>query len=478
MRLVVLEVPNVPPGTMQAQQFDFDTDPDRYIWVIGRQLGSDIHLVDPSVSRRHAELEVRPDGFLARDLGSSNGTFINDQRLQPHSPRLLRPGDRLRVGNVLTLLEESSLAGRTPPSSVDIHIPAARPASQAPDNYAAAARPQSPRGDLPPANPGVKSGPLPDQPVARTKFPVNPPAQEDRPLQRPANPARFEKPAESPAGNHYDQPGQAAFAPPPPPAPPAQLFNTSDQPGKPPTSGKGSPYSTASAGRGEYYPPVQAAPHIAGLKPPPVSKEPGRGISRWLFIIPGLILVLAIAGIILFLLLQKSPPVSPPLPAVTLPLTAFKSPSAPAAVLGLNLAHPAAWKRNDVSGNQIIFYQPEMSTTILNLEKPPSRTIVDAGLSPEAAIRQYVSNVRQNAAKYELKQEPASTKLKDGIPAVLTRLIFSTNSGAVVTDYNMYAISFKCGNTLYFASAAAEGKNYTADLAQDLDAAIGSLTCG
>ncbi len=42
----------------------------------------------------------------------------------------------------------------------------------------------------------------------------------------------------------------------------------------------------------------------------------------------------------------------------------------------------------------------------------------------------------------------------------------------------MYAVSFKCGNTLYFASAATEGKNYTADLAQDLDAAIGSLTCG
>ena len=110
MRLVVLEIPNVPPGTAQAQQFDFDIDPDRYIWVIGRQLGSDIHLVDPSISRRHAELEVRPDGFLARDLGSSNGTFVNDQRLQPYTPKLLRPGDRLRVGNVLTLLEESSLA--------------------------------------------------------------------------------------------------------------------------------------------------------------------------------------------------------------------------------------------------------------------------------------------------------------------------------------------------------------------------------
>jgi hypothetical protein len=473
MRLVVLEIPNVPPGTLQAHQFDFDTDPDRYIWVIGRQLGSDIHLVDPSVSRRHAELEVRPDGFLARDLGSSNGTFINDQRLQPHAPRLLRPGDRLRVGNVLTLLEESSLAGRTPPPPADIQIPAARPKpqiNQAPGNYAASARPQSPRGDLPPANPGLTPAASPAQPIARNRPPVNPDiAPEGRPALRPAGPGNFEVAA----GNYYEQPGNAAFPPPPPPAPPAQLFTSPDQPG----NGKGSPSSSARAARGEYYPPVQAAPHIAGLKPPPVSKEPGRGIPRSFFIIAGLIVVLIVAGVIGFLLLQKSPVDSPPLPAATLPLTGFKSPSAPETVLGLNLAHPANWKRNDVSANQIIFYQPDVSTTILNLEKPPSRTITDAGLSPEAAIRQYVSNVKQNATKSEVKQEPASAKLKDGTPAVLTRLIFSTNSGAIVTDYNMYAVSFKCGDTLYFASAAAEGKNYNADLAQDLDAAIGSLTC-
>ncbi len=472
MRLVVLEIPNVPPGTAQAQQFDFDIDPDRYIWVIGRQLGSDIHLVDPSISRRHAELEVRPDGFLARDLGSSNGTFVNDQRLQPYTPKLLRPGDRLRVGNVLTLLEESSLAGRTHTPLADIDIPAARPvpgASQNIEDFAATYKPQSPRGELPPAS-GLKSGPLPvpAQPIVKTKPPVSPVAADGRALNRPVSRA------EAAPDGYYEQSGNIAFPPPPLPAPPSQLFNSPNQP----VGGKAAHYSTARDGKSQYYPPVQAAPHIAGLKSPAITKEKGRRISPWLFIIPGLILLLAIAGVSIFLLvLQKPTVVNPPLPGVTLPIPNFKSQSAPEMVLGLSLAHPTNWKRNDKSASQIIFYQPEATTTLLNLEKPPSSSIADANLSPEAAIRQYVSNVRQGAAKYEVKQEPGSARLRDGTPAVLTRLIFSTTSGAVVTDYNMYAVSFKCGNTLYFASAAAEGKNYNDDLAQDLDAAIGSLTC-
>lgn len=469
MRLVVLEVPNVPPGTIQTQQFDFDTDPDRYIWVIGRQLGSDIHLVDPSVSRRHAELEVRPDGFLARDLGSSNGTFVNDQRLQPYAPRLLRPGDRLRVGNVLTLLEETSLAGRTPSPPSDIHIPATRPApasSQALDEYAGTVKPQSPRGDLPPAGNAPRPGQVPAQPPARPRPTANPAVPEGRPLNRPVVPAAFE----APAGSFHEQPANPGYTPPPPPAPPAQLFNSPDQA---PRAGKAANYSTANAGRGEYYPPAQAAPHIAGLKPPPVVKEPRRRGAPWLFIILGVILLAVIAGIAAFLLL----PGTAPLPAVNMPPAEFKSQTTQESVLGLNVARPAAWKRSDVSVNQIIFYQPDVSTTILNLEKPPSRTITNANLSPEAAIRQYVTNVKDNAAKYELKQAPGSAKLKDGTPVVLTRLIFSTSTGAIVTDYNMFAASFKCGNTLFFASAAAEGKNYNADLARDLDAALGSLAC-
>jgi pSer/pThr/pTyr-binding forkhead associated (FHA) protein len=38
-------------------------------------------LTDRAISRRHAEIRMTPDGLLLRDLGSTNGTFINDVRV-------------------------------------------------------------------------------------------------------------------------------------------------------------------------------------------------------------------------------------------------------------------------------------------------------------------------------------------------------------------------------------------------------------
>ncbi len=49
--------------------------------LVGRGLTSDIAIYDPTISRRHAELTVRPDGVEVKDLGSSNGTCINGARV-------------------------------------------------------------------------------------------------------------------------------------------------------------------------------------------------------------------------------------------------------------------------------------------------------------------------------------------------------------------------------------------------------------
>lgn len=56
---------------------------------------------DAQASRRHARLTPQDDLAIVEDLGSANGTFVNDQPI--HSPRAVRPGDRVRVG--LTVLE-------------------------------------------------------------------------------------------------------------------------------------------------------------------------------------------------------------------------------------------------------------------------------------------------------------------------------------------------------------------------------------
>ncbi len=66
--------------------------------VIGRDLACDLRIADAEVSRRHCEVEARPDGLRVRDLGSVNGTFVDDARLERGVERRLGPGARLRVG--------------------------------------------------------------------------------------------------------------------------------------------------------------------------------------------------------------------------------------------------------------------------------------------------------------------------------------------------------------------------------------------
>lgn len=69
---------------------------------VGRSRESDIFLVDPSVSRNHAMLELHEDHVIVRDAGSTNGTFVNGERVQL---RALRPGDRVAFGKTEMAVE-------------------------------------------------------------------------------------------------------------------------------------------------------------------------------------------------------------------------------------------------------------------------------------------------------------------------------------------------------------------------------------
>jgi pSer/pThr/pTyr-binding forkhead associated (FHA) protein len=67
------------------------------VTVVGRDHDSAIRLDgDEFASARHARIDPRPDGVWVEDLGSTNGTFVNGDRIS--SKRLLQPGDVLRVG--------------------------------------------------------------------------------------------------------------------------------------------------------------------------------------------------------------------------------------------------------------------------------------------------------------------------------------------------------------------------------------------
>jgi diguanylate cyclase (GGDEF)-like protein len=67
--------------------------------VVGRGDDCDVRITDNSVSRKHARIEHAADGFVVADLGSTNGTFVNDRPLDGSTP--LHDGDYLRVGNCI-----------------------------------------------------------------------------------------------------------------------------------------------------------------------------------------------------------------------------------------------------------------------------------------------------------------------------------------------------------------------------------------
>jgi pSer/pThr/pTyr-binding forkhead associated (FHA) protein len=64
--------------------------------LVGRSRSCDLALRSPDASRRHAEIVLGASGWLVRDLDSTNGTFVNGERIRE---RPLRPGDRIEIGS-------------------------------------------------------------------------------------------------------------------------------------------------------------------------------------------------------------------------------------------------------------------------------------------------------------------------------------------------------------------------------------------
>ncbi|MGH2663394.1 MAG: FhaA domain-containing protein [Actinomycetota bacterium] len=96
--------PTPPPGGAGARLIladngkEFPLDGERS--VIGRLTGSEVEIQDPGASRRHAEIRRRGDEFVVVDLGSTNGTLVNDAPVSEHT---LEDGDRITIGR--TILE-------------------------------------------------------------------------------------------------------------------------------------------------------------------------------------------------------------------------------------------------------------------------------------------------------------------------------------------------------------------------------------
>lgn len=83
-----------PTGPLMGFRFKLGKFPS----TLGRDSDCDIRLDEISISRRHARIEPDADGFVAIDLASTNGTFVNDR---PTSRCKIADGDYLRVGNCI-----------------------------------------------------------------------------------------------------------------------------------------------------------------------------------------------------------------------------------------------------------------------------------------------------------------------------------------------------------------------------------------
>ena len=79
----------------------FELERDRV--TVGRAPDSDIPIDNVSVSRQHAEIFKTDDGWMVRDLNSSNGTFLNDERIT--QPQSLRRGDEISIGKFSLFFE-------------------------------------------------------------------------------------------------------------------------------------------------------------------------------------------------------------------------------------------------------------------------------------------------------------------------------------------------------------------------------------
>lgn len=89
-----------------------DDQPVRHVRVdtarftVGRKPGASLCIPSPTVSRDHAELTVVDRGLLLRDLGSTNGTFVNGTRI--HQPCTVHHGDLLQFGQVIFRVVQQS----------------------------------------------------------------------------------------------------------------------------------------------------------------------------------------------------------------------------------------------------------------------------------------------------------------------------------------------------------------------------------
>ncbi|MDF2445125.1 MAG: hypothetical protein K0S46_361 [Moraxellaceae bacterium] len=191
-------------GTISGKMFLVDGTK-----IIGRDPGCDIIISGPHVSRRHAELSIRGGKLWVKDLGSSNGTFVNGKRTEEIT---LKNGDEVKF-DAMTFKAVGPAEAED--SFDEAEMTQFRPAMAAPKPAAPAPKPAAapapaPKPVAPPAPAPVAAAPAAAAPAPKPA-PAPGPAAAPRPAPAPG-PAAAPAPRPAPAPASASAPKPAASA--------------------------------------------------------------------------------------------------------------------------------------------------------------------------------------------------------------------------------------------------------------------------
>jgi hypothetical protein len=157
-------------------------------YTIGREPSNGIPINDAEISRKHARLSLQGGNYVLEDLGSTNGSFVNGQRLM--GPHVLKPGEIISFGEQISCTYEA--VSEVDANATIISSKPAPPPPTAPAQQPMAGPPSPPPSQPKPAGPPPPPPPSPSQPrpgqmaTPSQPKPVPPPAYAG---QVPAGPA-------------------------------------------------------------------------------------------------------------------------------------------------------------------------------------------------------------------------------------------------------------------------------------------------
>ncbi len=197
---------------------------------VGRLASNGLPLPHNKISREHAEFNLTGSGLTVQDLGSSNGTLVNTNRIEPNQPVQLKPGDTISMGPYVLTFDQIVEAGQAEPPAAQkpldktMVMGTAQPAPAVPPVPEVPAAPApmketiavTPERVTPPAEP-------PPPPKAKEPPPKTPEVAAAKPPEAPPPPAAPAVEPEIERETFYGSPVASQVMQPPPPPPPMDL---------------------------------------------------------------------------------------------------------------------------------------------------------------------------------------------------------------------------------------------------------------